>query len=299
MRKKRKTIVSAVLVASMFVGASMSSMAAEYQSVSPETEISTYAIEDADSGQGDWVWSKSKQKWWFKTSSSGDYLADGIYTISGKDYAFDKDGWMVKGWYWYDGDWYYFKDDGVMVTGWFQQSGKWYYLDKAYGYMYSYDAYNINNQIYVFDKSGVMLSGKGWRSMVINGKRLWFYLNSDGSCKTGWIKDSSKWYYLSESAGFMYFGDIYEIDGKVYAFDNSGAMKNGWYKYEGIWYYFKNDGSMHYGWLQLGKTWYYLDEYYGDMYCDGNYMVGNTISGFDKNGAWLGYLKKDGTGYYK
>ncbi|MGG7060663.1 cell wall-binding protein, partial [Clostridium tertium] len=50
----------------------------------------------------------------------------------------------------------------------------------------------------------------------------WYYLENDGSMRTGWLKYSDKWYYLRED----------------------GSMKIGWLKYNNNWYYMSQDGSM-------------------------------------------------------
>ena len=61
-----------------------------------------------------------------------------------------------------------------------------------------------------------------------------YYLQADGTMKTGWKKIKSKWYY----------------------FDDSGAMVTGWKKINGNWYYLKKDGTM--------AASEYIDGYYLD-----------------------------------
>ena len=49
---------------------------------------------------------------------------------------------------------------------------------------------------------------------------IWYYLNPDGSMKTGWLNDNGKTYYLN----------------------GSGAMLTGWQEIGGLYYFFHADG---------------------------------------------------------
>lgn len=56
----------------------------------------------------------------------------------------------------------------------------------------------------------------------------WYYTNSDGSHKTGWLLDKGNWYYLNPNAdGYMESLTIKTIDGIQYGFDRDGKMVNG------------------------------------------------------------------------
>lgn len=56
----------------------------------------------------------------------------------------------------------------------------------------------------------------------------WYYTNSDGSHKTGWLFDNGNWYYLNPSRdGYMENWTIKTIDGIQYGFDRDGKMING------------------------------------------------------------------------
>ena len=78
-------------------------------------------------------WQKGKGgKWWYGNSND-DYVSGDIYTINGKQYGFDDDGYMVTGWRDDFGDWRYFEpENGEMVKSQWRKSkdGDWYYLDK-------------------------------------------------------------------------------------------------------------------------------------------------------------------------
>lgn len=78
-------------------------------------------------------WQKGKGgKWWYGNSND-DYVSGDIYTINGKQYGFDDDGYMVTGWRDDFGDWRYFEPaNGEMVISQWRKdkNGDWYYLDK-------------------------------------------------------------------------------------------------------------------------------------------------------------------------
>ena len=92
-------------------------------------------------------------------------------------------------------------DSGNILKGWYQDksNGNWYYLKD----------------------NGVMATG--W---IKDKDGRWYYLNPDGSMKTGWLLDGN-WYYLNTVSngykGEMYCNGSYDIDGKTYKFDSSGA----------------------------------------------------------------------------
>lgn len=81
--------------------------------------------------QGSWQKGKGG-KWWYGNSND-DYVSGDIYTINGKQYGFDDDGYMVTGWRDDFGDWRYFEpENGEMVISQWRKdkNGDWYYLDK-------------------------------------------------------------------------------------------------------------------------------------------------------------------------
>ena len=88
------------------------------------------AYEDV-TDQGSWQKGKGG-KWWYGNSND-DYVSGDIYTINGKQYGFDDDGYMVTGWRDDFGDWRYFEPaNGEMVISQWRKdkNGDWYYLDK-------------------------------------------------------------------------------------------------------------------------------------------------------------------------
>lgn len=141
---------------------------------------------------------------------------------------------------------------GTDQVGWILSGGKWFfrypdgtYLRDSWG--------KINGKWYLFDGSGVMLTG--WH----NRKGVYYYMNSDGAMQTGWLKYNNTWYYLN--------GD--------------GAMQTGWLKDGDKTYYLDQSGAMLTGWKEIGGSYYYF-------HSDGHKAVNEVISGFyvDQNGVW-------------
>ncbi|HIR60922.1 MAG TPA: choline-binding protein A, partial [Candidatus Faecivivens stercoravium] len=92
---------------------------------------------------------------------------------------------------------------------------------------------------------------------------------------------------------------LYEYEGALYYFDESGFMQTGWVELPDGWYYFGADGKMATGWLQIGNVWYYLEPKTGRMVDNGLHTVGRTTYYFydwggmasdwwyeDENGDW-------------
>lgn len=86
------------------------------------------------SGQGRWQKGQGGRDWFGENyNPDGDYFyaSDGIYTINGKQYGFDEDGYMQTEWQEHDGKQYYFDaNDGHMVKSkWIPgKGGSQYYL---------------------------------------------------------------------------------------------------------------------------------------------------------------------------
>ena len=112
------------------------------------------------------------------------------------------------------------------------------------------------------------------------GDSHWYYCNSKGLMKTGWIKTGGKWYYAQSSGamasdwiwlnGYWYYLDPktdghpaltgFFNDGKTKYFANNDCqMKTGWIKVDGKWYYADSSGALKKGWVDYKGSKYYLD----------------------------------------
>ena len=130
---------------------------------------------------------------------------------------------------------------------------------------------------------------KGWQKLSWKNKTDWYYFESNGKMKTGWLKDGGSWYYLN-NAGQMQTGWkklTYNGSTNWYYFNQSGKMQTGWLKDRGSWYYLNSSGHMLTGWQKLnwnGSTnWYYFES------------NGKMKTGWLTDNGKTYYLKEDGS----
>ena len=117
----------------------------------------------------------------------------------------------------------------------------------------------------------------------IQDNSKWYFLNTDGTMRTGWFKSpsSGKYYYLNADGSMATGWTKSTDDNEWYYFGTDGTKKSGWIQDSGNWYYLDQTGVMMQGWLNSKGQYYYLGEN-GSMRHDewiGNYYVGS-------NGAW-------------
>lgn len=85
-----------------------------------EINTSTHSLQ-VEASRGYWV--NSGGGWWYAYYNGG-YARNGIETIDGNKYCFNRSGWMVTGWYASGGSWYYFIPGwGGAATGWRKVGG--------------------------------------------------------------------------------------------------------------------------------------------------------------------------------
>ena len=63
---------------------------------------------------------------------------------------------------------------------------------------------------------------------------LWYYVDTEGNCKTGWQYINGCWYYM----------------------DVNGIMTTGWQYINNHWYYMDANGAMTTGWQYISNFWY-------------------------------------------
>ncbi len=89
---------------------------------------------------------------------------------------------------------------------------------------------------YLYYKDGKALTG----TQTVDGVKYFF--NTDGTLKTGWVKDGDNWRYYSGNKAAVGWLDISD---KRYYFTKEGLMVSGkWLELDGKWYYFNADGSL-------------------------------------------------------
>ena len=250
-----------------------------------------------------------------KYEENGSYYKDGFYVIDEKTYYFDADGYMATEWKQIDENWYYFGADGVMATDWKLINGVWYYLEPDSGVMYSNGLLCINEELFIFEKSGACVTTPGWHKRYGD----WYYLTGNGALTIGWEVIAGK-YYCFSGAGWMYANGWNEVEGKNWLFDENGVWKGatGWNWANNSWYYLFDWHTCAEGWELINGDYYWFendeDFYdYGQMHWGGSREIegqtyffknnGARVSGwhnyadaYDKYPSWI-YCNTDGTPY--
>jgi hypothetical protein len=93
---------------------------------------------------------------------------------------------------------------------------------------------------YLYYKDGKALTG----TQTIDGVKYFF--NTDGTLKSGWVKDGGNWRFYSVNIMLIGFWDI-DANGnnRTYYFTKDGIMVSGkWLEIDGKWYYFYAAGSL-------------------------------------------------------
>ncbi|MCB6288624.1 hypothetical protein NE598_20705, partial [[Clostridium] scindens] len=191
------------------------------------------------------------------------------------------------------------------VSGrWVSSGGYWYFLQLDGQYVKD-STLTINGRVYYFD---------GFGRMATNWKKIddaWYFFGTDGVMRYGWQYIGNIWYYfhdegtISEGKGIMYSAEIFQetkgcmvIDGKLYRFQNSGALYVGWYKTDAKYVYFSINGAVQSGWKKIGGVYYYFVDY--DLVKSGFKTIGTTTYYLDpSNGAMaVGWKKVADVWYY-
>lgn len=144
----------------------------------------------------------------------------GLSEVEGKRYLFDGNGslYAESGTPVVDGHKYWFGSDGSLNTGWLHLANWVLYFDEE-TCQGATGVTEIDGKNYVFDKSGILLTGRG--TPVINGKK--YYFNADGSIQTGWVTLGSWTFYFDPETGAAATGVVI-IDGERCFFDKNGVL---------------------------------------------------------------------------
>ena len=163
---------------------------------------------------GAWYWLQPERDGLMATNAS---VEDGGIT-----YYLTASGAMKTGWH-KDGEtWYYLNASGRKHTGWVYTNA-WYYLDPAADGAMKTGRYKVGGTWYVSDASGAMYAD-AWAPVGAD----WYYATASGAPMTGWLYTGGHWYWLDpEKDGLMVAATNRTIEGALYSFDNSGAMRFG------------------------------------------------------------------------
>lgn len=173
----------------------------------------------------------------------------------------------------------------VNETGWGDNADS--YSDENSGDIDEEDIPKPEVQNEEFDESDII----GWSQQGED----WYYFDAPGSKAYGWRLLGNVWYYFDkdnvEKPGIMLSSTRRVINGEVFFFGESGAMRKGWIEEPEGWYYAKENGAMATGWQWIGNAWYYLDGdnelYPGLMQRDCKQVIGNSTYFFQPSGAMI------------
>ena len=180
-------------------------------------------------------WTKKNGKWYYLSSDGKPFK--GWLTYKNQKYYLDKNGKMTIGWKKIGKAWYYFTKKGTMRTGWMTLGGRKFYLDdngkmktgwvcsksNKWYYMCA-DGYavtgwkTIKGKTYYFDKQCVMQTGL----VKIDGMK--YYFDSQGHKTLGWVTVGGKKYFFSPSAGGRAATGNWDINNKIYYFNEEGVL---------------------------------------------------------------------------
>ena len=152
-------------------------------------------------------------------------------------------------------------------------------------------------------KKGSRLRLKGsngkYKTGFVKYKGKYYYFDSKGYLKTGWITIGGKKWYASYVKGAKGKGQILTglvwVQGKTYFMNPGsspapGAVSTGFQKISGRRYYFNKNGHLVTGWITVGGNKYYAScnkkGHYGAL-LTGRQKIGNKTYQFDSSGKLL------------
>ena len=183
-----------------------------------------------------------------------------------------------------DGRKYLVYPDGTHFTGWYAMTENWMlYFDPTADGAAATGLTWIEDKMYLFDGNGILHRGPG--TPVIDGSK--YYINSDGTLRTGWVRLGSWTMYFDRSTGAAHTG-ISEADGSYYLFNGSGILQegSGIPVIDGNKYWMNSDSSLNSGWLDMGAIKMYFDPATFRA-AKGVTVVDGKKDAFDANGCLL------------
>ena len=150
---------------------------------------------------------------------------------NGDVYCVDEDGVIQTGLIKIDNDSYYFNEQGIMQKG----------------------IVDIDGKNYIFNE----ISGKLQYGFTTMSNGDVYYIDSDGTIKTGFVQIESDKYYFNEQ-GIMQKGMI-EINGQTHIFAEDGKLQYGFVSYNGNTYYTNGDGVIQTGFIDINGGTYYFN----------------------------------------
>ncbi|MCE5221770.1 MAG: cadherin-like beta sandwich domain-containing protein [Clostridium sp.] len=184
------------------------------------------AIDETDTTDNQPGWVQTDVGWKYNDENGNPLKKSWLFDKEVGLYCYlDEDGLRVTGWLKDNGKWYLLNAKGAMLTGWQKTDGKWYLLDTngamRTGWYKQEVAVEGNNNANTSSDTNSSTNATTTNTDTARTEG-WYYLNNDGSMRTGWLLDGGKWYYLN----------------------TNGTMQTGWLIYSNSKYYLNSDGSM-------------------------------------------------------
>ena len=143
-------------------------------------------------------WLKDGSNWYY--FNSWGEMVTGLKYIDKEFYVFHPNGQLSKGgWLKYEDEWYYTNKDGTIATGWKQINGKWYYFAEYSGFMLT-GVFSSHGKHYYLNEDGSWYTKQGWLEDKYGN---WYYVNGDGTLKTGWTQINGTWYYFNPYYAYL------------------------------------------------------------------------------------------------
>lgn len=180
-------------------------------------------------------WTQTSEGWKYNDENGKALKSSWLFDKQANVYCYlDENGLRKTGWIKDKEKWYLLDNRGAMLIGWQELDGKKYYLDSQSGEMKTgwYKEVVMENDT----------TSSGEKTANTSASENWYYLNSDGSMKTGWLADGDKWYYLNKT-GAMQTGWLIDSNSKYYL-NRSGEMIKGTKVIDGKTYKFSNAGIL-------------------------------------------------------
>ena len=174
------------------------------------------------------------------------------------------------------------------------QKGAWEYVPykgwkyKMNGNYLVNSSQMIDGKRYCFDSYGYMCYG--WKQIA--GET--YYLQNDGSARSGWMYQSGNWFYFIPDKCTMVTG-WKAVSGKWYYMDSQGVMQTGWLYLSNGTFYLNPSGDAAIGWKELNGDTYYFDA--NGYMLKGDQVIGGESYYFDKTTGKMTEKPKEGWKY--
>ncbi len=223
---------------------------------------------------GSWIWSPDAKtfvtgwksisnRWYYFDLSDGRMRCNESFVVGGVTYVANSSGACPSGsWVYADGRWYLTNGSCAARSGWAKSGGTWYYLDPLTKQMKCNEAFVVGAVTYVANASGGC-PASSW--VKVDGS--WYLTNGSCAARSGWAKSGGTWYYLDPQTKKMKCDEFFDVAGKTYAANASGACPaNSWLKTSQGWLYTTQSCAVAKGWKSVRGTWYFFDKSSGLMY---------------------------------